>query len=575
MAALIESFGTIERSTFICTRDTDGVIVSDWTSWSACDYSSTCDEEAIQTRTRVVCSGAGETTETDTTPCTRDTDGVIVSDWTSWGACDYSSTCDESANQTRTRVVCSGGGQTTQADTQPCTRDTDGNDCGTTGWGSCGGYSSTCDETGTQSRTLATCSSGSCSSSTPSQACERDTDGTVVSYGSWSACGGYSSTCDEDGTQTRTNQVCSGGSQTSQTQSQVCYRDTDGIVISDWTSWSACSGYSTTCDESGSQSRTRVVCSSGGQTTETGSQTCYRDTDGTDCGTTSWSACGGYSSTCDETGTQSRTLATCSSSSCSSSTPSQACERDTDGTVVSYGSWSSCGGYSSTCDESGTRSRTNQVCSGGSQTSQSQSEGCSRDTDGVSCGTDLECRGGVCEGICNPGNVTVRTVADVYLDSSSGGDDNWNGEYLLFGDSGGYYQVVYLRFENPYSEGLPTSGVSIDSVSLCVSYLSSLGVWPGTSIDIHAWELNCSSNWNESTVTWDSGCSTGSHLGSMTYSEGFSYYCMDISSVDISTLYGDGIGLGEMATSGKHIMFYDHEHSGSSNPSVRINWECP
>src|SRR5262249_35037311 len=97
-------------------------------------------------------------------------------------------------------------------------------DCGPVtygAWGVCGGFASTCDTSGTQSRPVTTphCNSGTCTStqSTETQACTRTTDGDVcgaVTYGTWSACGGFTGTCAESGTQTRsvTTPTCSGGS---------------------------------------------------------------------------------------------------------------------------------------------------------------------------------------------------------------------------------------------------------------------------------------------------------------------------------------------------------------------------
>jgi hypothetical protein len=67
-------------------------------------------------------------------------------------------------------------------------------------------------------------------------------------------------------------------------------------------------------------------------------------TDGVTCAATEYGpygVCGGFTSTCDETGTQSRTVTTyaCAAEACSAATGSEsgACVRDTDGTACTRG----------------------------------------------------------------------------------------------------------------------------------------------------------------------------------------------------------------------------------------------
>jgi len=128
-----------------------------------------------------------------------------------------------------------------------------------------------------------------------------------------------------------------------------------------------------------------------------------------DCGPvtySAWSACGGYASTCDETGTQSRSVTTpkCVSNVCSNvvTTQAQACTRVTTGVVcgtTTYGAWSGCGGFASACDTTGTRSRskTTYACGTGAcrATTVSESGSCSRTVaNGTSCGTNMYCCSG-------------------------------------------------------------------------------------------------------------------------------------------------------------------------------------
>ncbi len=164
----------------------------------------------------------------------------------SWSSCDFADVCDTDATQERVVVTprCSDGACTGDSvtETRLCSRSTDGVSCGTTGYGSwsrCGGFTSTCDTTGTQSRsvTVNSCSGGTCrsSTSTETRSCTRSTDGTScgsTTYGSWGVCGGFTSTCDTTGTQSRsvTTFICGGGvcGSSTSTETRSCTRSTDG-----------------------------------------------------------------------------------------------------------------------------------------------------------------------------------------------------------------------------------------------------------------------------------------------------------------------------------------------------------
>ncbi len=138
---------------------------------------------------------------------------------------------------------------------------------------------------------------------------------------------------------------------------------------------------------------------------------------GTSCGTDScgsWGSCGGFSTTCDETGTQTRS---CTAPQCdglgncvnNNYQDQQVCVRNTEGVTCSStvcGAWSVCA-YTSICDEVApdrTRTCTPQVCSGGacgSGTSYQDTSSCVRDTDGISCAINSVCIGGSCINIVN------------------------------------------------------------------------------------------------------------------------------------------------------------------------------
>ncbi|MEM9071690.1 MAG: hypothetical protein AAGE52_24490 [Myxococcota bacterium] len=265
---------------------------------------------------------------------------------TSFGSCNYTGFCDESATQSRTRTIlrcdaatCERRNGSDGRDTRNCNRTRTGMDCdgGTTcpGFGSCMFDSrNSCDETGTQSRTCTdrTCASDSCRSNNrvETRDCSRDTDGDTcnggTTCGGYGSCMGFSDTCDETGTQTRTctDRECDSGScdSSTRTESRNCNRDTDGDTCNGGTTctnYGACMGFSDTCDETGTQTRTCTdrECGSGtcGSTMRMESRNCNRDTDGTSCGTAT--ACerpdGAPTNTC----TGEMNMPECGSGSCS------------------------------------------------------------------------------------------------------------------------------------------------------------------------------------------------------------------------------------------------------------------
>ena len=123
-----------------------------------------------------------------------------------------------------------------------------------------------------------------------------------------------------------------------------------------------------------------------------------------DCGATTtgtWSGCE-YADACDENTDRTRTngIPRCSGSVCSVQYVVEAgsCTRNTDGTVTGSGTWGSCGGFSNTCDETGTQSRSVSECSGGGEMSTVESRSCTRDTDGTSCSSG-RCSDGVCAAV--------------------------------------------------------------------------------------------------------------------------------------------------------------------------------
>ncbi len=228
-----------------CRPDTLG-------DWSPCALPSTC--SGAGTRSRTVTSfacEAGSCTGTDrdeSESCTTNTEGAPCGTATygPWSACSFSSPCDETGTRSRTvtRYSCSSGACTTpqtSTETSPCTRDTDGDACGSSqagAWSACN-YAGDCSEfaaDSTRQVTAYACKTGTCSavSRTERRSCTRNTDGAACapfSYGAWGTCT-YASTCDETGSQKRsvTEKRCNAGScvSSTSTDSRGCTRDTDG-----------------------------------------------------------------------------------------------------------------------------------------------------------------------------------------------------------------------------------------------------------------------------------------------------------------------------------------------------------
>ena len=246
-----------------CMYSSDGDVL-EVGDWGACgSFATLCAEDGRQERTKIVCQDEGDDEVIESRACRRDSDGVEV--FGDWGPCEgFESACDESGTQTRTHTTCRDGAEVIELDERACTRDTDGVETSVGRWGECGGFDGACDESGTRTRERMVCQNGNAVSVAQSQACTRDTDGTEVSAEQWSICGGYTDACDESGTQNRGRVVCSNGNQVNVEDERDCSRDTDGVEISIG-QWGACGGFADGCDETGVQTRTRVICQNGGK----------------------------------------------------------------------------------------------------------------------------------------------------------------------------------------------------------------------------------------------------------------------------------------------------------------------
>ncbi|MCB9597581.1 MAG: hypothetical protein H6719_32985 [Sandaracinaceae bacterium] len=316
----------------------------------------------------------------DGNPCTDDVCGAMGCEHTAnSGPCDdgmfcngadtcSGGTCAAHAGSPCGGEMCSEGAQTCAA----CLSDAD---CPADSMGmftACV-FDDVCDETGTRSRDLTTwaCDTGACRPTVTPQpeACTRDTDGVGCGMdvpGAWGACD-YADLCDESATRSRTvtRYACAAGACASSAvpEMEPCTRDTDGTMCApdDTAPWGACD-YSDVCDQSASRSRdvTRHSCAAGScrGTTSPESEPCSRSTNGTTCGTTTyggWGVCG-YTSVCDQDATRSRsvTMFSCQTGTCRSigGSESEGCSRSTDGLDCDDGAYcngdDTCGGGSCT-----------------------------------------------------------------------------------------------------------------------------------------------------------------------------------------------------------------------------------
>lgn len=270
-------------------EDCDGLVDCEDPDCEAelCDDGDLC-TEGDTCSDRGMCEGTPRDCNDDN-PCTDDacdasTGGCVATPNTA--ACDDGLWCNGSDR-------CAGGSCSEHTDppctdfcnesTMACEACRDDVDCGTETvdpWGPCGGFGSTCDETGTQTRIRHTprCNTGTCEieDTMESQACMRDTDGTTcgtTTFSSW-VCGGFSNACDETGTETRTRteRRCAAASCQPMNfpESRACSRSVPNGTVCGGTQWHICCG--TNCiDTRNNDTRCgscRVSCAALGLTCE-------------------------------------------------------------------------------------------------------------------------------------------------------------------------------------------------------------------------------------------------------------------------------------------------------------------
>ena len=171
----------------------------------------------------------------------------------------------------------------------------------------------------------------------------------------------------------RATPICSNGIAVGQEQQEACTRDTDGNIAGPISDWSACFGFAD-CDGIGIRTRTQPTCENGVAVNQEIQDVCTRDTDGNIAGPLSnWSACGGFDSICDNF-IRTRTQPLCENGVAGKRFKMSAPAKPmVQALVRQHGP---CGGFDSICDQTGTRTRTDRVCSDGFATDQQTQEAC-------------------------------------------------------------------------------------------------------------------------------------------------------------------------------------------------------
>lgn len=435
-----EGEGVDTEVTEECARDTDGVVVEVGEFGACGGFDGTCDESGTWTRTDSVCANGQPSDVEVTQGCSRDTDGTLV-EAGEFGECGgFQEPCGEAGTQTRTDVVCEDGAEVEAEVIGDCSRDTEGQVLDEVR-GECGGFDGPCAENGTQFVTGGVCRDGEAQTETRSEACTRDTDGMVTDPGE-GACGAFENACDETGTRTRVALICDDGEEVPTPITEDCSRDTDGLVVAEGEP-GECGGFDTDCDETGTAPRADRVCRGGEEVDETTQVECTRDTDGVVLDPGEFGECGRFEDDCDEDGVEVRVETRCQNGEEGSFEFTRDCVRDTDGEVVQEGELGECGGFEAPCDETGVTERTDIVCEDGEGVPVlRESVDCTRDTDGVvvDAGEFGECGG--FEGLCGTEGTRQRPIsvcrdgAEVPDTETEGCSRETEGQVVVFGEFG-------------------------------------------------------------------------------------------------------------------------------------------
>jgi hypothetical protein len=386
----------------------------------ACDDANEC--TTGETCEKSTCGGGKALACDDGEPCTSDAcdpkKGCVNAPRTS-GACDDGNACTEGDQCVSGH--CKGGAAVACDDKNPCTDDKCDSDTGCAHVPN----KASCDD-GDACTTGDTCAAGACKPGAAVACDDKNPctdDGCNAKSGCFSK--SNAAACDDgvycNGADTCASGICSvhAGDPCKMVCSEPGKTCVGCAVEGDcgqptFGAWSDCAGFASTCSTAGTQSRTVTTpsCAAGActnvVTTET--QACTRATSGDSCGAVTygaWSTCD-YASTCDESASRSRQVhtPTCAADACSDVVTAEVepCTRSTTGTTcqaTAVGAWTACGGFANACDTTGTQTRqiTTYTCASGAckAVKTSGSQACSRTVkNGTGCGASKYCCSGAC-----------------------------------------------------------------------------------------------------------------------------------------------------------------------------------
>ncbi len=284
--------------------------------------------------------------------------------------------------------------------------------------------------------------------------------------------------------------------------------------------------YADACDVDAMRERTDTtydcVAEACVPTPRTVSEACTRDTDGTACGDTTCGSFGACTATdvCAQGGMATRTCTdfTCGGGTCGSAPRHEAmmCTRTTDGTacgMMGCAAWGTCS-YAASCDETGVRHRTctSPTCAGGAcapnATTEDDTAGCPRDTDGIGCGAGMACVAGACRSCVPALTGSVGTTYPQKTVTGSGSTlsfvDTNSGAASLMAPAGvtfsGSFTATTVAFSQIHASGntirfvdwggamgtITVSGASVsgDFVAPCIPFMT--GCIPGSITQLTA-----------------------------------------------------------------------------------------
>ena len=537
-------------STPVCDREVSTSTPSGQSdSYGSCEYDNVCAVDGVRDVTKYYCNGSGgtrsEVTQNVSTPvCDREVSTSTPSGQSdSYGSCEYDNVCAVDGVRDVTKYYCNGSGGTRSEVTQNVSTPVCDRTVSTStpsgqnpSYGSCE-YASVCSVTGVRDVVRYYCDgSGGTRSVTSnneaSASCNRTVStstptGQSDTYGSCE----YTNVCAVTGVRDVTSYYCdgSGGTRT---------------VTTDNVSTSACNRSVSVNTPSG-QSPTYGDCEYNHQCSVSGYWDVIRY------------YCNGSG------GTRSVTSNNESTASCNRSV------NTSDPISIETGS---CGGFSTDCDETGSRTDRYTYCNGtGGTTTSDQQVSCTVDKEGKDCRydnivglcQDARC----CETYVRNIDLPVATDVTVGLVGSSTTviEDN----NLWVGQEGSTQYFAALRFD---TRGV-TDADDIHSMRFCIS--SASGVSTNTTVTVHP--ISCVlSTWSDTTFPWRSlrtGCTvvTSTQLAKLTWEVRTSgMRCATLNGATMSQLANSGIAV--WPTGANITLLDEFKANGEAEPHIELSY---